>query len=55
MEDNSIEHEDVAMKLLATSLDEDAKSGSKAFPTITCNLMKLSQSYSKVDGQQRRM
>jgi hypothetical protein len=32
MEDNSIEHEDVAMKLLATSLDEDAKKWFKGFP-----------------------
>jgi hypothetical protein len=32
MEDNGIEHEDVAMKLLAMSLDEDAKKWFKGFP-----------------------
>jgi hypothetical protein len=32
MEDNGIEHEDVAMKLLASSLDEDAKKWFKGLP-----------------------
>jgi hypothetical protein len=32
MEDNGIEHDDVAMKLLAMYLDEDAKKWYKLFP-----------------------
>jgi hypothetical protein len=32
MEDNFVEHEDVAMKLLASSLDEDAKKWFKILP-----------------------
>jgi hypothetical protein len=42
LEDNGVEHEDVAMKLLASSLDEDAK---KWFRSILDNHLQLYQAF----------
>jgi hypothetical protein len=55
MEDNDIEHEDVVMKLLASSLDEDAN---KWFKNILDNQLQSYKPFtffSKRDGKQRRI